>query len=539
MYKLAPLQRSAAELLALTLKTLFPKVMLVKGGNGGLGFYYDFIFSQALDDQAIPLIEEKMRALVKSKLPIRTSTMMRKNAVDFFHHHKLPQQAEMLEDSEEALTEICTIEAPKGEFYDIVEGPLVEHSGMLAFFKILTLERRVLDSLEVYRIQGVLFPEPQSLKKFLKRYEFFKKCNHLLLGNELNLYSVLTDQKGEDSFLWHLKGEVIRERLKGYWREMHRKLHFQLVSSDVSPDAPPDALKENHQRIFQASWSELSVFPVKIAQLFAKSQHLKDTEKSGLLFCENFTADLAHLFCDPDQLQAELEPLFRQIAILMGLLKLEFRILLAPRPKKSLIDASAWREGEEALKGAMQSCGLEFEEGDPTAQASCPKAIFLLQDLLGRDWEGSFLGVDYATHITKKVAIISFSLFGSLERLIAIMLEQHGGRFPFWIAPDQIRIVPVEEAALPYAEDVLSKCLNEGFRAAVDRRSLKLGMKIHAAEKERVPYIVIVGQKEQREGQVTIRPASVKQTAASREDAPLELTSFLAKLRDERESKSF
>lgn len=505
MYNLLlSLQRSSAELLGYALSQLFPQATLVRGGSTTLGFYYDFISPQTLNEQALPLIEEKMRYLVKEEIPIHTMTMMRKNAIEFFLHHKMDLQAEMLEESEDQFVEVCKIH----DFCDCAKGPFVEHTKLLSFFKLLNLKHAISElpeeNIEVTRVQGVVFPEPQSLKKFLKKYESAKKHDHQLLGQELKLF-----YQNDDQIVWTLKGEIVRELLRDWWRKELKKSSVQLVST-----------KENnglsHGLLVKSSLINDGELPIRIGEMFSTSQELKNIELVGLLSSRESITDLLHTFCLVEQISIELKVILEQMVNLFKYFGLEVVAELATRPKNCVVDFSTWKRSEAWILQAAEACEITTQTST-NESFNGPRIDFMLIDGYGRKWRGPFIGIDcihpQELKLQKKslngslkpVLMVFYSLFGSLERLFAVLLETKSGSLPFMFAPEQIRVISVMESNVLYAKKILEECRAFGFRTAMDERQEKLGAKIHAAEKDRVPYSVIVGRKEEEKGIVTIR----------------------------------
>jgi threonyl-tRNA synthetase len=532
------LRRAAAELLAFVVKDLFPNVLLVEGNRTDMGFFYDFIFDQPLHDQALTLIEVRMRALIKEGIEIRSLSMMRENAHSFFLHHGHPLLAERASREEQNI--ISLIQFPN--FFDVCP-PLsltsTEEIGSIRLLEFKRLDRLIPQEEEdiytsVTRISGTAFEDPISLKKFIKALDQLKKRDHRLLGPELDLFS-FNEQAGEIECFWHPKGETLRRLLLKKWEEECQKQQVQFVKTPLVVNEfflkeknllPPLEVKENfyllsashffqHVQLFKRRAVSVGDLPLRFAECIQEYQQEEESQLWGLLRAYSFSSDQMTIFCSEDQAINELISslhFFKKIVRIFGFKDQWHLVTLGSKSSKGKQEKAV-----EWLTEALNDCEISWIETQDLIGLREPGIELRLVDCLGRSWKGP--SIEVVVHFIERLdlsyqdangqrktpIVLKKSLFSSIDRFIALLIEQFGGVFPDWLAPEQIRVIAIGNQNRAYAEEVYKSCLQQGFRAQLDVRLDKLGMKIHEADKEKIPYLLIVGDKEENKKLVTVR----------------------------------
>lgn len=569
----SPLQKirqSAAELLAMAVCDLFPGALLVEGDATDIGFYYDFIVEQPLDERGIPLIEERIRSLIKAALPFKVTEMMRKNAIEFFRFHDQDIKAEMLSQSDSTLVTVVKI----GEFHDLCDGEVVALSNEVGAFKLLEIAPATLplpdgESLEVVRIQGTAFDNPQTLKKFLKLAESAKRRDHRTLGKEMGLFTTF-DDAATGAWFWLPKGIFLKEQLLSLLRSSHAAQHVQLLSTPRF--VKPSLLKKGgrcqlpaevanifpsfsiegadyvatptisplHALVFKGKLRSYRELPVRYAESAEVYTLGKEARLWGMLRARAYTVDMTHIFCSKEQVYDEMISSLQFIDKTVKIFGFEHHWYLVPPGKKYCGTAESWGKCLELMGKALNECGMDYTRDEEGNGFYGPRAEMRLVDALGREWKGPYVGIDF--NLPAKMGLryqgaddemhvpmmIVRSLFGSLERFVAILVEHYGGLFPLWLAPEQVRVIPVGEKNVEGARQVLAKVQQEGLRATIDCSSGGLGSKIHAAEVEKVPYMLIVGEKEEKSGLITVRSCNRSGT-----NSGMSLETFLTQMKQE------
>lgn len=564
------LRQSAAALLAYAVTELFPEVILVEGRVTEFGLYYDFIADQPIDSNAIPLIEEKVRGLVKENLTVHALDMMRENAAQLFEHKNQSVKAQFVLEARENIVQILRIE----KFYDYCPPPYIVETGEINAFKILKIEpvkqyfAALGDDVNVIRIRAVAFPEKDRLKKHVKSVQQAKKVDHRRLGKEMNLFSPYEEASG-CSWFWLPNGVAFQEVLLSLWQKMHKKQRFHFLKSpifikeslikksglfDFTPEiinAPfteldglsyvvPPCLTPSHARMFQANLHSYKELPIRYAECAVVSSIGKDGSLWGLLNNRLTLSDFAHIFCSPVQLETELISSLQFIDKFIKMFDFEYHWNLGGRGQKFAGTLNQWKKAHDSFVNAFEKCGFTYSYHENESKFSGPFAEALLIDSIGREWKGPRISVDFNTperfglryqgpddEMHAPIMLVR-SLFGSVERFTAVLVEHFAGQFPFWLAPEQVRVIPVLEKNVSYADEVCKAFDECGYRTSVDYRLEQLGSKIHSAENEMVPYLIIVGDKEEKDKLITVRSRGQKvvKTAVALED-------FLALLRSE------
>lgn len=532
------LRHSANELLALAICSLFPKAQLVSGETTSLGFYYDFFLPDPIGIEQLSVIEERMRDFMRQDLPIKVMEMMRKNAIELFKHHHQDLKVALLKANVETLVHVCQI----GHFYDLGYPPFVETTKQIGVIKLLDISSLSVSlpgrpNLPLTRIQGIAFPDQTSLKQYLKMSEVAKQRDHRLLGKEMHLFTTF-DETCPGCWSWYPKGAVIREVLLDWWRKEHRQQKYlpvntpSLVKASVldpihqsflhfKPEGqtyvtcPTKALL--HALIFKSKLHSYRELPVRTCEYGEFYDQSKEGHLWGLLRARAFTADSAYVFCKANQVLNELISSLQFIDKTFKMFGFEAHWHLIIKNQHSIRFSKKWDESQESLVKALKLCGFNYTVDKEGKALYGPTVEMRFADALGRKWKGPYVYIDlyhpekFGLHYQEQddqmhaPTMIGRSMFGSLERLVAILVEHFAGKLPLWLAPEQVRIIPVAEKNAEYAAQVYSEVDQAGFRTSVDYHKGNLGAKVHVAESEKVPYMIVVGDKEGKDKTITLR----------------------------------
>ncbi len=576
---LSHLRQSAAELLACVVTDLFPGAYMVNSSATEFGFYYDFIAEQPIDMQALTLMEEKLRALVKQNVEVRTLDMMRENAAQFFEHKEQPFIAQRVREARENIVSIFQV----GEFHDYCPFPHIAETQDVGAFKLLNVEATTHFLLEegvvpVIRIHGTAFPDTYALKKYLKTLVSGRKRDHRQLGKTLDLFAMHEDASTR-AWFWHHNGAVLREVLLDWWRNEHRKQHcsflvtppfvkdklmqkFGIYDNVFENEYPPSCEIEDvdyvvpptlspvHAMIFGSKFHAHRDLPVR----FAECAYIANTDKKkhlwGMFDARFVYADYVHIFCSPSQVENELISSLQFIDKFTKIFNFEYHWYLKGQGQRSagqkVVGSDAkWKKSTECMVSAFEKSGLNYTIDEAECAYNGPVAEARLIDSLGREWKGPYIGFDFncperlnlryqeVNNEMQMPLMLVRSLFGSIERFVAILVEHYAGVLPVWLAPEQVRVIPVKEGDNAYAQDVYTALEAAGFRATIDVRSESLGAKIHAAENEKLPYMVIVGEKETKQHLITVRSVTKETT-----QRVTTLEAFLKQLQQEVSTKA-
>lgn len=531
------LRHSAVELLAAAVCSLFPKVQLVSGEATSLGFYYDFFFPEPISAEQLPFIEDRMRDFIRQGLSIKVMEMMRKNVIELFKHHHQDLKAVLLKANVETLVHVVQI----GHFYDLGYPSMVETTQQIGVIKLLDISSLTLSlpgrpNLALTRIQGTAFPDNISLKQFLKRAETAKQRDHRTLGKEMHLFTTF-DETCPGCFSWLPKGAVIREILLDWWRQEHRRQKYQIVSTAklIKPSildserlslvrfepegpsyslSPPKALL--HSLIFKSKLHSYRELPVRTCEYDEFYEQGREAHLWGLMSARSFTADSAFVFCTREQVLNELISSLQFIDKTFKIFGFEGHWHLIVKNQDAR-GAKSWDASQDSLVKALVMCGFNYTIDKDGKALYGPRLEMRFTDALGRSWKGPYVYIDH--HHPKKFGLryqgqddqmhspmmIGRSMFGSLERLTAILVEHYAGELPLWLAPEQVRVIPVGDKQCEYAAQVHAQIEQAGFRTSIDYRKGNLGAKVHAAESERVPYMIAVGDKEEKNKTIALR----------------------------------
>ncbi len=560
------LRHTAAHVFAQALKRKYPEARLAIGPWTNEGFYYD-IGNVDLDEDDLHEIEDEMQQIVEDDLDVERITLSRDEAEEFYEDN--PYKRDILQN--EAAEEDTISFYEQGEFKDLCKGPHVSSTGEVKAFKLLNIAaaywRGDEDNEQLTRVYGTAFPSESDLAEFMEMREQAEKRDHRKIGQEMNLFSI-QETTGPGLPLYHPNGKTMLNQLKAYIQERNDEMgcepvetphlfktalwkesgHYEAYQDDMflfEIDDDEFGLKPmncpGHAMIFQdQAWSyrDLPVRYTEQGKVYRKEQH---GELSGLSRVWAFTIDDGHLFVRPDQIEDEVRTIMEQIFHVLDTFGLDFTVNLATRPDKSVGSDEIWETAESQLKDVLDKMAIEYglEEGDGAFYG--PKIDFTFEDALGREWDGPTVQLDFnmperfdLTYTGKdndehRPVMIHRALYGSYERFLMVLIEHYAGTFPTWLAPEQVRILPISDDQLGYAHKVKSELSD--FRVEVEDRSWTVGKKIQQAHDDNVPYMLIVGSDEEEAGTVSVRDR------AENERNDVKLAAFKEQLEQEVDEK--
>jgi len=540
---LPTLRHSCSHVMAQAVKQLFPDVKLAIGPAIEDGFYYDFHKPEPFTTEDLELIEGRMREIIAKDLPFVREEMPRAAAIRFFGEQGEPFKVEILK----------SIDAPtvslyrQGDFVDLCRGPHVPSTGHIKAFKLLSCSGAYWRGSEknpmLQRIYGTAWLSREDLDKYLWRLEEAKKRDHRKLGRELDLF-VFHDVSPGAAF-WLPKGMVIFRELERFWRDVHDARGYQDISTPVlvhkrlwEQSGHWDHYRENmflveaEEQIFSLkpmncpestyvyrhhlrSYRDL---PLRFSELGRLYRFERSGTLAGMFRVRQFTQDDAHIYCRPDQLQAEIMSVIEIVQLLYGAFGFEPRFFLSTKPDKAMGDPALWQQAEAALQDALAKRDLPYELRAGEGAFYGPKIDVVISDVLGRDWQLATIQLDFvmlperfaleyidADGQPKRPVAIHRAIYGSFERFVGILTEHFAGAFPTWLAPVQARVLPVSEKIAAYGRSVFERLREAGIRAELDDRNEKLNYRIREAQVQKVPYMLIVGARESQDGTVSLR----------------------------------
>ncbi len=541
-------RHSTSHILALCVKKLFPDVRLAIGPAIEDGFYYDFDFKRSFTLEDLEKIEAGIMEIIDSDIPFVRKEIQRKEAIELFRKLGEPYKVEILEDiADETITVY-----QQGDFIDLCLGPHVPSSGKIGAVKLLSIagaywkgdEKRPM----LQRVYGTSFPDKSELDSYLKRLEEIKKRDHRRLGRELDLFSI-SDDIGPGLVLWHPKGAVTRRVIEDFWKDEHYRAGYEIVYSphvarlDLwGRSGHLDFYRENmyapmkidevefelkpmncpfHIVIYKSHIRSYKELPIRWAELGTVYRYERSGVLHGLLRVRGFTQDDAHIFCMPDQLEAEISG---TLDLTLFILKTfgfdEYEIYLSTRPEKYVGTLSNWEKATSALERSLKERNLPYQTDPGEGVFYGPKIDIKIKDVLQRAWQCTtiqvdfnlperfditFVGVDGKEH---RPIMIHRALMGSLERFFGILIEHYAGAFPLWLSPVQAIILPITDREREYSKEITERLRRAGIRSSLDDRSEKVGLKIREATLNKIPYMLIIGAREVKNNTVSVRKRS-------------------------------
>lgn len=538
------LRHTSAHVMAQAVNRLFSDVEFAIGPTIEDGFYYDFDLPVSFTPEDLPKIEEEMRKIVAEDIPIRRIEMSREDAMEQFQGERAKFKSELLREVEEPVVSFYR----QGDFTDWCRGPHLPRTGMLRSFRLLSSAGAYWRGNEtremLQRLYATAFFREEELDEFLRLREEAKKRDHRRLGKELDLFSFQPEAPGMP--FWHPKGAILYEQVVGYlrakldaagydwvrtplilneslWRESGHWDHYRENMFFTEIDGGSYAVRPMNcpggTRIYKSGLRSYRDLPIRHSELGLVHRNEKSGVFGGLFRVRSFVIDDAHIYCAPDQLQEEVVRLIGLIFEVYREFRFDkFRVELSTRPAKSIGSAEMWRQAEEALRVALQAKEIDYDVSPGEGAFYGPKIDFHIQDAIKRMWQCGTIQIDFSmperfdlTYVGEdggkhRPAMIHRAIFGSVERFLGILIEHFGGAFPTWLAPEQVRLIPVsEEKQKAYSEKVLSTLRAAKIRAVADRRQLKVGKQIREAQVAKVPYMLVLGPKEEEAGTVSVR----------------------------------
>lgn len=567
---LAALRHTASHVMAQAVKRLYPNTKLAIGPSIADGFYYDMEFETPLTSDDFEKIEAEMKKIIKEDLKIERFTKSREDAVAFMKEKQEPYKVELIEDLPED-AEISFYS--QGEFVDLCAGPhLMSTKDVGKAFKIMSLAGAYWRGDEhnkmLTRLYATAFAKKDELEAYITMMEEAKKRDHRKLGKELGLFMMHEAGPGFPFFL--PKGMTLKNTLLDYWREIHKKAGYVEVSTPIilnrslwETSGHWDHYKNNMYTttideedyaikpmncpggvlIYASEPRSYRDLPLRVGELGLVHRHEKSGQLHGLMRVRCFTQDDAHIFMTPEQIKGEIKGVVGLINEVYSLFGFQYHVELSTRPEDSMGSDEDWEMATDALRSALDELELPYVVNEGDGAFYGPKIDFHLVDCIGRTWqcgtiqldfqlpqrfELEYIGTDGEKH---RPIMIHRVVFGSIERFIGILIEHFAGAFPTWLAPVQVRVLPISDKYMEYAASVKAKLDSAGIRAEVDTRSEKIGYKIREAQTSKIPYMLVVGQKEEEEGNVSVRSRFAGDEGAKALDA------FISDLLKEIETK--
>lgn len=537
---------TTSHIMAQAVKRLFPEAKITIGPAIEKGFYYDFDIEKPFTEEDLKSIEEEMKKIIKEDLEIERFELPREEAIKFMEERKEPYKVDLIKELPEG--EVISF-YKQGEFTDLCRGPHLPTTGAVKAIKLLSSSGAYWRGDEhnkmLQRIYGISFPKASELEEYLNMIEEAKKRDHRKLGKELDLF--FFDETAPGMAYWMPKGFKMMNILIDLWRKEHEKrgyLEFsgpQLNSSELwktsghwdhykedmfvltDSDGKEQALKPmncpNAIKIFASKLRSYKDLPLRFNDIDVIHRNEKSGQLNGLFRVRMFRQDDAHNFITEEQIGSEIKDIIEIAKYLYGIFGLEFELTLSTRPDDFMGDIELWNKAEANLKEVLDElCGkgeYRINEGDGAFYG--PKIDIQMKDCLGREWQMGTVQVDFQLPLRfnlsyidsngekKTPILIHRALFGSFERFIGIITEHFAGAFPVWLAPVQVKILPISDNQKDYAEEVMKKLQNKGIRVELDDRQEKIGYKIREAQLSKVPYMLILGDKEKESGTVGVR----------------------------------
>ena len=549
MNDLERMRHSASHVMAEAVTSIFPTARLAIGPPIEDGFYYDFELPRALTPDDLKTIEKKMKKIVSSNASFEFSEMSVADALEYYRDRDQPYKVELIEDLAAAGEESVSFYT-QNAFTDLCRGPHVGSTSKVGPFKLLNIagaywrgdEHRPM----LQRIYGTAWPTSAELADHIHRMEEAQRRDHRRLGRELDLFSIHHDQTGAGLILWHPKGGRVRNEIENFWRDAHYDAGYDLVytphigrSNLWQSSGHLDFFKENmfsgiavdeqeyylkpmncpfHIMIYKNALRSYRDLPMRLGELGTVYRYERAGVLHGLMRVRGFTQDDSHIFCRPDQVESELAGVLDLTMFILGAFGFtEFETFVSTRPEKAVGDNEQWDRATDALRKVLDDRGVEYEVDEGGGAFYGPKIDLNIKDAVGRAWQCttvqfdfnlperfdlSFIGADGKQH---RPYMVHRALLGSMERFFGVLVENFAGAFPVWIAPTQVQVLPIADRHMEYAETVAAALKSAGLRAEIDSRREKVNYKIREAQLQKVPYMLIVGDREAQAGTVSVR----------------------------------
>jgi threonyl-tRNA synthetase len=544
------LRHSTAHVMAQAVKELFSDARITIGPAIGDGFYYDFDVSRPFTPEDLEKIESRMKEIVKSKLPFRRMVMPKEEAVRFFSEQGETYKVEIINGVDAEDVSLYS----QGEFTDLCRGPHIPNSSYIRAFKLTKVagaywrgdERNPM----LQRIYGTAFPSKEDLARYLTFLEEAKKRDHRKLGKELDLFSIV-DEAGPGLVIWHPKGALLRYLVEEFERREHlrRGYHMvvgpQILKRDLwEKSGHFDNYRDNmyfttvdevdygvkpmnclaHMIIYKSKVRSYRDLPLRYFELGTVLRHEKSGVLHGLLRVRQFTQDDAHILCTPEQLNDEILGIINFVREVMGIFGFEYTMELSTRPEKSIGSDEDWERATRALEKALKDLGADYEVNEGDGAFYGPKIDIKLKDALSRSWQCATIQCDFTlpdrfdlAYVDKdgerkRPVMIHRVILGAIERFLGVLIEHYAGAFPLWLAPVQAVVMTITDRHQPYAKEITQTLRDAGMRVEEDLRNEKIGYKIREARTQKIPYMIIIGDKEVENSVLSVRKRGEEST---------------------------
>lgn len=536
-------RHTASHILAQAVKRLYPDTKLAIGPAIDDGFYYDFDTEVPFTLETLPEIEAEMQKIIKENIALERFTMPRDEAIAFVEKQGEPYKVELIRD----LPEGETISFFKqGDFTDLCAGPHVRYTSAIKAFKLTSVAGAYWRGSEknkmLTRIYGTAFPAKADLEQYLDRLEEAKKRDHRKLGKELGLFMMLDEGPGFPFFL--PDGMILKNKLIDFWREIHRRENYVEIASPVilsrklwetsghwghyknnmyttTIDEEDFAIKPMNcpggLLVYKSDMHSYRDLPIRMGELGLVHRHEKSGALHGLMRVRCFTQDDAHIFMTEDQITSEIKAVAKLIDEVYSLFGFKYHVELSTMPEDHMGSEEEWAHATQALRLALDELNLPYKINEGDGAFYGPKIDFHLEDSIGRTWQCGTIQLDFqlpqrfeleytgADGEKHRPIMIHRVVFGSIERFIGILIEHYAGKFPTWLAPMQVKVLPISDKVNDYAQLVVNELKSAGIRCELDTRPEKIGYKIREAQMRKVPYMLVVGVKEAEDGTVSVR----------------------------------
>ncbi|WP_018174468.1 MULTISPECIES: threonine--tRNA ligase [unclassified Thioalkalivibrio] len=543
------IRHSTAHLMAQAVKQLFPEAQVTIGPTIENGFYYDFAYDRGFTPEDLEKIEKRMKELAKQDLPVERSLMDRDEAVKYFRDMGEEYKAEIIA----SIPQGENISLYKqGDFVDLCRGPHIPSTGKLKAFKLTKVAgaywRGDSDNEMLQRIYGTAWANKDQLKEYLERLKEAERRDHRKIGQELDLFSI-QDEAGGGLVFWHPKGARIRREIEKYWYDMHEKAGYDFVVSphianlelwktsghaDFYAESMYEPMEDEHQAfqlkpmncpfhvlMYKDRLHSYRDLPLRWAEMGTVYRREMSGALHGLMRVRGFTQDDAHIFCREDQIEAEVMAVIDLTLEVLQTFGFEkFDVNLSTKPEDAVGSDAIWEHATASLRSAIEKKGLEYSVDEGGGAFYGPKIDIKIHDAIGREWQCSTVQLDFnlperfdmeyvaEDNERRRPIMIHRALLGSVERFFGVLIEHYAGHFPTWLAPVQAEVLTITERQDDYAREVTKTLRDKGFRVESDLRNEKIGFKIREHTLKRVPYLLVLGDKEMENGQVAVRTRS-------------------------------
>jgi threonyl-tRNA synthetase len=537
------LRHSTSHVMAEAVKALFPGVKVTIGPAIENGFYYDFDYERPFKEEDLTGIEEKMMEIIKADLPFVRREMNSTEAIDFFTREGEDYKVEIITELGEEKVSLYT----QGNFTDLCRGPHLPSTGKIKAFRLTKVagaywrgdENRAM----LNRVYGVAFAEKKALQKYLHKLEEAKKRDHVRLGKALGLFST-HEEIGAGMIVWHPKGYLLRHILEQFEVREHLKRGYEMVKGPQllktelwKKSGHFENYRENmyftdidnisygikpmnclaHMLIYKSKIRSYRDLPKRYFELGLVHRHERSGVLHGLLRVREFTQDDAHIICTPEQLDGEIKGVLDFVKDVMGIFRFDYELEVSTRPEKSIGSDEDWDRATKALIRSMDANGLQYQINEGDGAFYGPKIDVKLKDALDRKWQCATIQCDFTlperfdlSYVDRdgqkrRPAMIHRVILGALERFIGVLIEHYGGAFPTWLSPVQATVLTVTDRNIPHGKKILKSLLNADIRVEGDFRNEKLSLKVREAQLQKIPYMLIIGDRESEKGGVTPR----------------------------------